>query len=81
MFASSLHKVLGQTYFEDAELAGPTFKFKAFSDSVSSMVTTKTHLITASGSGDVLGWDWKSVTSNKASEKVSSLQLRLPFKE
>lgn len=74
----SLEKTLGPNQTLEDELLGPTYKFTAHSDQqVQSMVSTDNFLVTAT-TGEIVGWDWSVVTSNKASKVKSSWTIQIP---
>ncbi|KAK0174782.1 hypothetical protein PV327_010512 [Microctonus hyperodae] len=73
-----LKKTLGPNQTPEDELLGPTYKFTAHSDQqVQSMVSTDNFLVTAT-TGEIVGWDWSVVTSNKASKIKSSWTIQIP---
>ncbi|XP_078044626.1 THO complex subunit 6 [Augochlora pura] len=73
-----LSKALGPHKVEENELQGPTHQFAAHpTQQVMSMVSTDNFLVTGS-SGEVCGWNWKMVTSNKTPKIKVSWTIQLP---
>ncbi|XP_033230535.1 THO complex subunit 6 [Belonocnema kinseyi] len=75
-----LSKILGPQQGEENELQGPTYRFAAHPEQhVQSMIETEHFLVTGT-SGEISGWDWKAITSNKASKAKVSWTINLPSK-
>ena len=71
---------MGPQQDEENELQGPTYRFTAHPEQhVQSMVETEHFLVTGS-CGEISGWDWKVITSNKASKAKVSWTINLPTK-
>lgn len=66
-------KILGpQKSQSENELQGPLYSFLAHPEHrIESMATTNDFLITGS-TGEICGWDWKTITSSKVSKAKSS---------
>lgn len=63
---------------DNYDYQGPTYKFTAYvNQCVQSMVSTDDFLITATF-GEIAGWDWKVVMSNKASRKNILWTIQIP---
>ncbi|KAF7988746.1 hypothetical protein HCN44_007056 [Aphidius gifuensis] len=63
---------------DNYDYQAPIYKFTAYvNQCVQSMVTTDDFLITGT-SGEITGWDWKIVKSNKASRKNISWTIQIP---
>ncbi|KAJ8676208.1 hypothetical protein QAD02_011994 [Eretmocerus hayati] len=76
----NLSSVLGPKRAEN-EVLGPTYQFKAYPDQqVQSMLTTSNFLVTGT-CGEISGWDWKIVTSSKASKIKPSWVVQIPMKK
>lgn len=66
---------------EENTCQGPTYRFTAHpNEHVESMVTTEQFLVTGT-LGEISGWDWKTITSNKASKAKVSWTIKLPVKK
>ncbi|XP_012214822.1 THO complex subunit 6 homolog [Linepithema humile] len=66
-----LSKVLGPSKVEENELQGPNYRFAAHPDQeVACMLSTEHFLVTGTR-GEISGWDWKTITSSKAKNKIS----------
>ncbi|XP_063974502.1 THO complex subunit 6 [Diachasmimorpha longicaudata] len=71
-------KALGPTKENDNDLQGPMYKIPAYTDHhVESMVTTDNFLVTGTA-GEISGWDWKTLTSDKASKIKVSWTVQMP---
>ncbi|XP_043282650.1 THO complex subunit 6 [Venturia canescens] len=75
----NLPKVLGPRQMDNEnELSGPTYSFSAHPDSqVESMVATDNFLVTGT-TGEIAGWDWNIILSNKASKVKASWIVQIP---
>ncbi|XP_043469527.1 THO complex subunit 6 [Leptopilina heterotoma] len=74
-----ISKILGPQ-LEENSCQGPTYRFTAHSNQhVESMVATEQFLVTGT-LGEISGWDWKTITSNKASKAKVSWTISLPVK-
>ena len=75
-----LSKTLGPRQTDENDLQGPTYRFTAHPEQhVESMLETEHFLFTGT-SGEISGWDWKAITSNKASKAKVSWTINLPAK-
>ncbi|XP_015596575.1 THO complex subunit 6 homolog [Cephus cinctus] len=73
-----LSKVLGPYQGEENNLRGPNYHFTAYPDQhVESIIATDNFLVTGT-SGEISGWDWKIVTSNKAPKMKASWTVQIP---
>ena len=75
----SLSKVLGpRSKDNDNELSGPTYTFCAHPEfHVQSMASTENFLLTGS-MGEICGWDWKVILSDKASKAKPTWTVQIP---
>lgn len=70
--------MLGPNKIEENELQGPTYRFTAHSDQqVACMSSMENFLITGTH-GEISGWDWELVTSNKAPNSKVSWSVPIP---
>lgn len=75
---NSLSKVLGPNKIEENELQGPNYRFAAHPDQeVACMLSTENFLVTGTR-GEICGWDWKTIASNKASKNKTSWNIQIP---
>lgn len=73
-----LSKALGPNKVEENELQGPNYRFPAHPDQhVASMVSTDNFLVTGT-SGEISGWEWKTITSNKVPKSKVSWTVQIP---
>ncbi|XP_066596839.1 THO complex subunit 6 homolog [Prorops nasuta] len=73
-----LSKVLGPHKNDDNELQGPSYKFTAYPDQyIESMLATENFLLIGT-SGEISGWNWKTVTSSKAPKSKVSWTIQIP---
>lgn len=73
-----LSKALGPHKVEDDEPQGPNYRFSPHSSQhVESMVSTEGFLVTGTA-GEICGWDWRTVTSARASKSKASWTIQIP---
>lgn len=73
-----LPKALGPHKIDENDVLGPNYHFVPYPNQhVQSLVSTDNFLVTAT-SGEISGWDWKTVTSSKASKSKVSWMIQLP---
>ncbi|XP_046750767.1 THO complex subunit 6 [Diprion similis] len=73
-----LSKVLGPYHGDDCDPRGPNYQFNAYTQQqVHSITATDKFLITGTV-GEISGWDWKVVTSNKVSKIKVSWTIQIP---
>ncbi|XP_011175555.1 THO complex subunit 6 homolog [Solenopsis invicta] len=73
-----LSKVLGPNKVEENELQGPSYRFATHPDQeVSCMLSVENFLVTGTR-GEISGWDWKAITTNKAPKSKVSWNIQIP---
>ncbi|XP_011300335.1 THO complex subunit 6 homolog [Fopius arisanus] len=71
-------RILGPSKENDNDLPGPLHKFSAHVDQhIESMLTTENFLVTGTA-GEISGWDWKVLTSDKAPKSKVSWTIQMP---
>jgi len=73
-----LSKILGPSKVEENDLQGPNYCFTAHQDQeIACMLSTENFLVIGTR-GEISGWDWKMITSNKASKSKASWSIQIP---
>lgn len=69
---------MGPNKIEDNELQGPNYRFAAHPEQeIACMLSIENFFVTGTH-GEISGWDWKMINSNKVPKNKASWNIQIP---